>query len=89
MKDRLERGKRLTPETCGWHYAEGLTLKDDPRIALAWDKVGLGHFGKRMSDGGRVVLFVNLGYNYIPGSEWSKFLEEQERLLGERERKHR
>src|SRR5262249_12032314 len=32
VMERLERGERLTPETCGWHYVEGLTLKDDPRI---------------------------------------------------------
>jgi hypothetical protein len=82
----LERGERLTPETCGWHYVEGLTLRDDRRLALLWDKVGLGHNGQRSSDGGRTVLFVNLGYEYIPGSEWSQFLAEQQQLQAERGR---
>src|SRR5262245_19376168 len=53
VKDRLERGERLTPETCGWHYVEGLTLNDNRRIAILWDKAGLGHNGERNSDGGR------------------------------------
>jgi hypothetical protein len=86
VKERLQRGERLTPESCGWLYVEGLTLKDDRRIALLWDKAGLGHFGERDSDGGRTVLLVNLGYEYIAGAEWTKFLAEQESLLAERER---
>jgi hypothetical protein len=36
--------------------------------------VGLGHNGERTPDGGRTVLLVNLGYEYIPGPEWEKFL---------------
>jgi hypothetical protein len=87
VKERLEQGQRLTPETCGWHYVEGLTLKDDRRLGILWDKVGLGHNGERISDGGRTVLRVNLGYEYIPGSEWERFLEEQKQLLAGRERK--
>jgi len=74
VQERLERGERLTPETCGWHYVEGLTLKDDRQLAVLWDKVGLGHNGERTPDGGRTVLLVNLGYEYIPGPEWEKFL---------------
>lgn len=82
----LDRGERLGPDTCGWHYVEGLRLDDDRRFALCWDKVGLGHFGGRLSDGGHTVLFVNLGYEYVNGSRWEKFLEEQKRLWEERNR---
>jgi hypothetical protein len=85
----LERGDRLTPETCGWHYVEGLTLKDDRRLAILWDKAGLGHFGERTSDGGRTVLLVNFGYKYVAGDDWPGFLEEQERLLADRKAKKR
>jgi hypothetical protein len=84
VKGTLERGGRLGPETCGWHYVEGLTLDDDPRIGLCWDKVGLGHNGQRLSDGGRTVLFVNRGSAYIAGARWPAFLEEQEKLLANR-----
>jgi len=84
VKSTLERGDRLGPETCGWHYVEGLRLTDDRRLALFWDKVGLGHNGERLSDGGRMVHFLGLGSEYIPGSKWQQFLEEQEKLLAER-----
>lgn len=76
---RLERGELLTPDTCGWHYVEGLTLADDGRLALFWDKVGLGHNGERLS-GGHFVCFVGWETKHIPESEWPQFLKEQEAL---------
>jgi hypothetical protein len=30
--------------------------------------------------GGRTVLLVNLGYEYIEGAKWEEFLQEQQRL---------
>ena len=90
VKAALESGGRLTPETCGWHYVAGLTLDDDRRLALCWDKVGLGHNGERLGDGGRTVLLVHMGYEYIPGEKWLDFLNEQEKLLAARDlNKHR
>jgi hypothetical protein len=86
VKVTLKRGDRLGPDTCGWHYVEGLTLDDDPRLALCWDKVGLGHNGQRLPDGGRTVLFVNMGTEYIAGAKWQEFLEEQEKLLADRKK---
>jgi hypothetical protein len=44
-EEGLETGK-LGPDSCGWHYVEGLTDTDDPQIAILWDKVGLGHNGE-------------------------------------------
>ena len=79
----LDRGERLGPDTCGWHYVEGLRRDDDPRLAIVWDKVGLGHNGERNSDGGRTVQFVHF-HEYIPGAKWAEFVREQERLLAER-----
>jgi hypothetical protein len=79
----LERGELLGPDTCDWHYVEGLTLSDDPRLALVWDKVGLGHNGQRLAGGGHSV-WRNYGEEVIPDSEWPKFLEEQERLMAAR-----
>lgn len=40
----LVQGRLLDPESCGWHYVEGLTLNDDRRLAIFWDKVP-GPFG--------------------------------------------
>ena len=84
VKAILERGERLGPESCGWHYVEGLRKDDDTRLALCWDKVGLGHNGQRLSDGGHFVLFVGLRQEYIEGTKWEAFLEEQKKLLDER-----
>jgi hypothetical protein len=61
-----------------------LTECDDPRLALVWDKVGLGHNGERLPNGGHSVWRVSPGEEVIPGSEWPKFLEEQERLMATR-----
>src|SRR5262245_107409 len=81
----LDGGGRVSPETCGWHCVEGLTNRDDRRLALVWDKVGLGHNGERTPDGGRTVLRVNLGYEYIPGAEWPEFLARQQELSANRQ----
>jgi hypothetical protein len=35
VKATLERQGWLGPDTCGWHYVEGLTLDDDRRLALS------------------------------------------------------
>jgi hypothetical protein len=86
VKQTLQRGGRLGPDTCGWHYVEGLTKDDDRRLALCWDKVGLGHNGQRLADGGHEVLIVNMGIEYIPGSRWQEFLQEQDKLLAKRKK---
>ena len=83
----LERGERLGPESCGWHYVEGLTTNDDHRIAIFWDKVGLGHNGQRLPQGGHYVTYLNGTSAYIPAAEWSSFIEEQETLLRKRNAK--
>ncbi len=84
VRETLERGGLLGPETCGWHYVEGLTLADDPRLALFWDKAGLGHNGQRMPNGDRFVSFVGSPREIIPGEKWAEFLQEQEKLRAAR-----
>ncbi len=83
----LEAGGRLGPDTCGWHYVEGLRKGDDPHLALFWDKAGLGHFGERLSGGGHLVWFVNGDMEQIHEVQWAGFLEEQQRLLEARKKK--
>lgn len=80
VRERIDRGELLTPETCGWHYVEGLRADDDRRLALFWDKVGLGHNGERLAGGGHYVWLVGGDSTYIPGAEWEAFLDEQQRL---------
>jgi hypothetical protein len=84
VKEILERGELLTPETCGWHYVEGLRLDDDPRLALFWDKAGFDHNGGLLADGGHIVMFVDGQRKYIPEAEWDAFTKEQQKLLAVR-----
>ena len=77
---RLEAGELLTRETCGWHYVEGLRKDGDSRLALFWDKAGLGHNGERLSGGGHFVCLVCGSIEYVAGDRWEEFLTEQERL---------
>ncbi len=81
VRARLESGQRLTPETCGWHYNEGLRIDDDPRLALFWDKAGLSHNGGRLSPGAHLVYLVAGDTEYISGERWQQFLADQEQLL--------
>jgi hypothetical protein len=85
VQEILDQGKLLDPETCDWHYVEGLTLNDDRRLAIFWDKVGLGHFGQRLKDGGHSVVFVGGQFDHISAQNWPQFLEEQEKLRASRD----
>lgn len=84
--DTMKRDGRLGPDSCGWHYVEGLTLNDDRRLAVLWDKVsGLGPFGCRTAGGGRTVIFIGGEEKVVPDAEWDSFLAEQDRLLRSRD----
>jgi hypothetical protein len=80
----LKGGGLLGPDTCGWHYVEGLRSDDDARIAILWDKVGLGHDGERLKSGGREVMFVDGQRRFVSGKEWAGFVKGQQDLLAAR-----
>jgi hypothetical protein len=80
----LQRGELLGPDTCDWHYVEGLTLADDHRLAIVWDKVGLDHNGGILRQGGHSVSRLDCIEDTIPESKWPQFLEEQQRLMAAR-----
>jgi hypothetical protein len=82
----MASGRLLDPTTCGWNYVEGLRKDDDYRLALFWDKEGLGHFGARPPGGGHMVMFIRADARHIPAADWAGFLQDQEKLwekLGE------
>jgi hypothetical protein len=83
VQQMLQEGRLLDAETCGWNYVEGLRSDSNGRLALFWDKEGLGHNGERLSQGGHIVTFVNSTREYIPAARWDAFLEEQKKLLTE------
>lgn len=84
VREALKRDGRLGPDSCGWHYVEGLRVDDDPGLAIFWDKIGLGHNGERLSHPGHTALFVGGDRRFIPESDWKAFLSDQARLLQER-----
>jgi hypothetical protein len=80
----LDSGNLLGPDSCGWHYTDGLTQADDTRIALLYCKQPLGHNGDKTKDGGRQVVFVGGNIEWISGDRWPTFLKEQKDLLLQR-----
>jgi len=66
----LRETGRLGPDSCGWHYVEGLTDSDDAQIAILWDKVGLGHNGERIKGGGHEVCYLDGSHRFIRASKW-------------------
>jgi hypothetical protein len=80
----FEKGRLLGPDTCGWHYTDGLTRADDQRIALLYCKEPLGHNGQKTKDGGRQVVFVGGNIEWISGDKWPSFLQEQSDLMAKR-----
>jgi hypothetical protein len=83
VRNILERGELLGPDSCGWHYVEGLTTSDDLELALVWDKIGLGHNGQDIG-GGHAVCFLDAHEEVVRASEWPDFLKRQEKLMATR-----
>jgi hypothetical protein len=63
--------------------AEGLRKTDDSRLALCWDKAGLGHNGERLPGGGHYVIRVGMSVDYVPGEQWAEFRREQREMRAE------
>jgi hypothetical protein len=80
----LEAGGVLGAGSCGWNYVPGLTRADDAGLALLWCKMPLGHNGQRTKDGGRQVVFIGKGIEWVSGDKWPAFLSEQKALLEHR-----
>jgi hypothetical protein len=80
----LSKGGSLGADSCSWHYVEGLTTNDDTRLAILWDKVGLGHDGQRLRQGGHEVIFIGGDRRFIAGKDWALFIQAQNELLAER-----
>lgn len=79
----LKRDGKLSPDTCGWNYVEGLRDDDDPQIAVAWDKVvGLGHNGERQPGLMHEVVFCG-STGFIAKNYWPEFIADQKKRLAE------
>ncbi len=87
VQQMLDSGELLGPETCGYNYTEGLCLDSNPKLALFWDKEGLSEMGRRFSTGGHIVAFVGADWQHIPDAIFGDFLDQQQRLLADENRK--
>ena len=77
-----KRDGHLGPDSCGWHYVEGLNENDDPSIAVVWDKAwGLGHNGQRIRGFGREIILTDGSNRGILVRDWPKFAFEQRAKL--------
>ena len=85
VQKAIEENGHLGPASCGWHYVEGLTIADDPQLAVVWDKVGLGHNGRRLPGGGHEVCFVGGWSDIVFGKKWPEFLKQQKALMQARD----
>jgi hypothetical protein len=84
VRSILEDGGLLGPDSCGWHYVEGLTIADDPELAIIWDKAGLGHNCERVAGGVHEVCYLGGFTDRIPDEQWAAFLARQADLLSKR-----
>jgi hypothetical protein len=81
-KAALERTGVLSPESCGWHYIEGLREDDNPEIAVLWDKMrGLDHNGRRHSGMAHEVSLMDGSHRGVSEANWPKFIADQKVLL--------
>jgi hypothetical protein len=81
-REILESGGLLGPDSCDWHYVEGLTDNAPSEIAIIWCRSSVGHQGQRLN-GGHEVVYLDGRPDEIPAEEWDAFLAEQERLVAQ------
>jgi len=84
VRARLRQFGTISPDTCGWHYVEGLRDDDDPQIIVAWDKaIGLSHNGQRKDGLMHEVIRVD-GLDELIGKErWPEFIADQKKRLAQ------
>lgn len=70
------------PDTCGWHYVEGLREDDDPGIMVAWDKtVGLDHNGMRKAGVEHEIVLLDGSTQFASRTRWQKLVADQKLKL--------
>jgi hypothetical protein len=82
-----ETGKRIPETECGRVYVQGLSVNNDPRIALFFDKLptpggdhcqGVLRIGAPLA---REVLTIDGNRRVVKESEWNAFAKQQVELL--------
>jgi hypothetical protein len=74
----------LSPDSCGWHYVEGLREGDPQDLALVWDKTrGLDHHGMRRANIEHEVISLDGSRQFISPAAWPNFCATQRMLIAE------
>ena len=60
-----------------WKYVSGLSSDSPSTLALAWDKIPLGHNGQRTSNNSREVIYPGGIVDTINQHDWNDFMEHQ------------
>ena len=82
----LDSGGDVDERRCGRVYVQGLSVTNDSRVGILFDKVAAPpdhcHFPQRLWRGfGREVCFVDGTWHFVPLEGWSAFALEQVALL--------
>ncbi len=88
FREALASGRDVDESRCGRVFVQGLTVTNDPRIAILFDKVAAPpdhcHFPRRLWAGYvREVCFIDGTWRTVPVREWANFAHQQVELLVE------
>ena len=86
FEEGFASGRHVDERRRGRVYVQGLSLTNDPQIAILFDKVAAPpdhcHFPRRLWWGYvREVCFVDGGWRMVPIAEWPDFAHRQTELL--------
>jgi hypothetical protein len=80
VTNALQRGIPISNIT-SWVYVPGLTVSDDPNIAVLWEsEPGISASGKRRIRQSRAVLLLGSDISNVPMSAWRSFQLQQQQL---------
>lgn len=81
LEDALAQGRSIDESTTSWRYVQGLKTSDSGDLAILWEsKAGVSADGRRNSNGGHAVLFLNGDITNVPRSDWDTFMANQASL---------
>ncbi len=84
FRKALKTGARIAEQQCSRIYIQGLTEKNNPQIAILWDKKsspGGDHFHRPWGPLLREVCLLDGSMQIIPEKNWAGFVSNQVELL--------
>src|SRR5262245_47548450 len=87
FEEGFASGRDVDEKRCGRVYVQGLSITDDPKIAILFDRIAAPpdhcQFPRRLWAGFvREVCFVGGDWRMVPLGEWPEFARQQVELLG-------